>query len=240
MSDFNFNLNMCSTLCSVQEQENDSGPSLRRGAPAPWLATHSAQSQRNLLVAKMAESQTLDRQARKSAERDFEGSRLNTSSPSKERRRNGRKIERESPMAFSNLLRGQLMAIGSDLVTSTSSQIAANADMLTAKRTSGIDGADDILSCIRSKVKANLYGTDASTFFHRYDTDHSGSFDFEEFRMLMRKTLKIPVHEVSDFDIHSLLHALDEDGSGDLDIDEFVEFINNGCVGLGTNPPTNL
>ena len=76
MSDFNFNLNMCSTLCSVQEQENDSGTHARRtsqihanilkrrlslrGAPAPWLATHSAQSQRNLLVAKMAESQTLE------------------------------------------------------------------------------------------------------------------------------------------------------------------------------------
>ena len=94
MSDFNFNTNMCSMLCSVQDQKNESGThaqrtsgilannleqrklSLQRGAPAPWLATHSAQSQRNLLAAKIKESITLDRQARKSAEGDFEGSRL--------------------------------------------------------------------------------------------------------------------------------------------------------------------
>ena len=56
---------------------------LQREAPAPWLAAHNAQAQRNLLSAKMAESQALDQHARMSAERDFEGTKASLPAPSR-------------------------------------------------------------------------------------------------------------------------------------------------------------
>jgi|MDSY01.1.fsa_nt_gb hypothetical protein len=203
---------------------------LQREAPAPWLAAHNAQAQRNLLSAKMAESQALDQHARMSAERDFEGTKASLPAPSRDRRREGRKTERENPMAFSSILRGQMMAIGCSLVSSLSDVHGSNADrQRMGHLTDMIDGS--LAQKIQTKIKANLYGTDAETFFRRYDPDRSGAYDFEELRVLIRKTLKIPAHEISDPDIHALLRALDDDGSGDLDIKELAKFITTGKTG---------
>ena len=136
---------------------------------------------------------------------------------------------RES-MAFSSILRGQMMAIGCSLVSSLSDVHGSNADrQRMGHLTDMIDGS--LAQKIQTKIKANLYGTDAETFFRRYDPDRSGAYDFEELRVLIRKTLKIPAHEISDPDIHALLRALDDDGSGDLDIKELAKFITTGKIG---------
>ena len=90
-----------------------------------------------------------------------------------------------------------------------------------------------LIARIQTKLKAALYGTDPLTFFKRFDLDGGGTLDYEEFRKLVRGTLKITPRELPDKDVRKVLLALDDDSSGELDIVELADFVRRG---VSTDP----
>ena len=58
------------------------------------------------------------------------------------------------------------------------------------------------------KLRGNLYGTDALTFLSRHDKDGSGTLDFDEFRVIVRKVLKLPPSQCGDGDLRGIIRAL--------------------------------
>lgn len=87
----------------------------------------------------------------------------------------------------------------------------------------------DVVERLREKVRAASYtghaGCELDVVFRRLDKDGSGQLDEEEFRMALRRTLRIPHAVVTDAQVSSLCAMLDSDGSGTLDVNEIVEFL---------------
>ena len=96
-----------------------------------------------------------------------------------------------------------------------------------------------LIARIQAKLKASLYGTDPLTFFKRFDLDGGGTLDYEEFRKLVRGTLKITPRELPDKDVRRVLLALDDDSSGELDIAELADFVRRG-VSTDPRDPASL
>ena len=88
-----------------------------------------------------------------------------------------------------------------------------------------------LASKIRSKIKAALYGSNARTFFERYDKNRSGTLDEREFKKMLRTALHIPPKDFADRDIANFIASLDGDGDG-LEIDELAAFVELGIDGL--------
>lgn len=66
------------------------------------------------------------------------------------------------------------------------------------------------------------------------DKDKGGSLDAEEFKRLIRRTLRVSKEELSDKDMIKLISLLDGDGGGELDIDELALFVEKGAEAFVT------
>ena len=91
---------------------------------------------------------------------------------------------------------------------------------------------EETASKIQSRLRAAMIGVEPQVFFDRHDRDHTGHFDNEEFRILMRTGLKITKEQCSDEDVGALLGALDDDDSGYISITELVAFMRKGMDAL--------
>ena len=88
----------------------------------------------------------------------------------------------------------------------------------------------DNVEKLQSRFKAATINDDIATFLKKYDKDHTGKLNAEEFRHLIRKVLKVTKAECSDADVDALVDALDDDGSGSLDIEEIADFVERGSA----------
>ena len=67
--------------------------------------------------------------------------------------------------------------------------------------------------------------------FKQIDRDGSGNLSFSEIRQLVRKSLKLPPHKVSERDLDTLWSVLDADNSGTIAVNEWVGFMRRAAAG---------
>ena len=58
--------------------------------------------------------------------------------------------------------------------------------------------------------------------FRKFDRDHSGSLDKEEFRLALRRVARVSRKQLSDREIEQLFLAIDQSHNGSIDDREFV------------------
>ena len=84
------------------------------------------------------------------------------------------------------------------------------------------------LRLLQRKLGAAAYsigGIDAEKLFHRYDKDHSGELEFEEFRLVVRRDVGIVERDVPDEELREMYQFVDSDGGGTIGIDEFKRLL---------------
>lgn len=85
-----------------------------------------------------------------------------------------------------------------------------------------------VLKMVRDRLKASLYklgGEDWEYVFKKYDKDKSGSIGYDEFRLIVRKELKMSHAVFPDVDAKAVFGKIDQMGDGDCSIAELVAFI---------------
>jgi Ca2+-binding EF-hand superfamily protein len=70
-------------------------------------------------------------------------------------------------------------------------------------------------------------GSDWGKLFRLEDRDHSGRLDWDEFRSMCRRVLKINETVAPDAHIRAVFQSLDVDKSGELDLEELVAFVDD-------------
>jgi Ca2+-binding EF-hand superfamily protein len=93
------------------------------------------------------------------------------------------------------------------------------------------------LEFMKKKLKMISGEQDPRKLFSRYDRDHSGALDFQEFKTAVRKGGRIPPATLSDDALRHLFSAADEDGSGDMSIEELAVFIWGEGMRMSTPSP---
>ena len=68
-------------------------------------------------------------------------------------------------------------------------------------------------------------GHDIMKLFRAYDKDGSGSLEFDEMRLVLRKDMKLPAAVLSDAVIERIFALLDTDGGGEVGMDELRDFL---------------
>ena len=117
-------------------------------------------------------------------------------------------------------------------VTLPSVIVEENGPKKKKKKKKKLKMTEETASKIQSRLRAAMIGVEPQVFFDRHDRDHTGHFDNEEFRILMRTGLKITKEQCSDEDVGALLGALDDDDSGYISITELVAFMRKGMDAL--------
>jgi len=94
-----------------------------------------------------------------------------------------------------------------------------------------IQSDNRVLNVTRAKIKAVCakYGWSWEELYKVTDANSSGSIDFTEFTWLVRHTLRLNQHCISDREVEMLFAVADKDGQGDLDVEELVDFIRCGA-----------
>lgn len=87
----------------------------------------------------------------------------------------------------------------------------------------------EALDFLREKVRAASYtghaGCELDVLFRRFDKRGDGQLDEAEFRMALRRILRVPPSLISDAQISSVVAMLDKDGTGQVGVTELVDFL---------------
>eukprot|EP01043_Picozoa_sp_COSAG02_P041560 COSAG02_NODE_3455_length_6707_cov_15.617736_3_plen_696_part_01 len=84
------------------------------------------------------------------------------------------------------------------------------------------------LKLLQRKLGAAAYssgGIDAEKLFRRYDKDHTGMLEYDEFRLVVRRDVGIAESDVPDSELQEMYEFVDSDGSGTIGIDEFKSLL---------------
>lgn len=91
---------------------------------------------------------------------------------------------------------------------------------------------------VHSRLQAASYtaqGQDWQALFDFYDRNKDGLLQYDELKNAIRKDLRIPPAQVSDYQVRILFNALDSDGGGNVELAEFVDFLVDGPASLNIN-----
>jgi len=107
------------------------------------------------------------------------------------------------------------------------------------------DASVDVLRRVRSRLLMSTYrsmGTggnggkvDWNGIFAKYDQDHNGELDIQEFTQALRHDLRISPKEVGSHEIDMLFRLLDNDSSGSITVSELLSFVY--ATGMSLRPP---
>ena len=98
-----------------------------------------------------------------------------------------------------------------------------------------------MLKTLQMRMKAACYGNtdgaDWTQIIKKHDKDKSGRLEYEEFRVLCRKDLRLPYEDFPDCDIQAVFEKIDTDDEGTCDIQELVDFIEEAAIDETKLPP---
>merc|ERR1712137_1479819 len=83
---------------------------------------------------------------------------------------------------------------------------------------------------VRVRLKAAAYkagGSDWANLFRHLDKDNSGFIEFEEFRDMCRRVLKLSTKDHNDDELLQVFMAVDADGDAQVSVEEMIEFVRN-------------
>ena len=86
----------------------------------------------------------------------------------------------------------------------------------------------EMVELLRTKLRGLSYdhnGQNPAKLFEMYDSDNSGSLEYEEFRAAVRKGGKITDNMLSEKELEQLFDTVDTDYSGSISIDELTNFV---------------
>jgi Ca2+-binding EF-hand superfamily protein len=106
-------------------------------------------------------------------------------------------------------------------------RVAAAASAAAVAASAGAD-LEEVVRLRRQFKSLSIQGREGSNpsrLFELLDKDGSGSLEFAEFRIAVRKQGKISVQDMSDAALRKLFRAMDLDAGGSIGVEELVQFL---------------
>merc|ERR1711871_757829 len=130
--------------------------------------------------------------------------------------RSGEVDYQEFVQYFAHLIQGSPNGGGINESIGDGKSARRRASKVIPTKTIGRKEAEKVL-----KAKIVTQFNECAKAFRSFDYDHSGTVDFDEFKMLL---LRFNVFVHNDAEAHDLFKRMDPDGSGEIDYKEFLGY----------------